>query len=257
MLRLKALLILLITGMMLMIGAKSTNAQSEDKLILRLARNFGYSSGGGDIQGNFTLSVSGPENLSRVIFYIDGEVMAEVATPPFEYKFSTGNYPDGIHTLSSVGYTANGAELRSNEQRRRFLSAEEAGQNTLKILLPLLGVVFGIMLFSYLFPALLGRGKKHTLPLGAPRNYGILGGAICPKCGRPFGMHIWGLNLMVGKFDRCPYCGQWSIVRRATPETLREAEIAELERVGGTQPATLSKEEDLRRELEESRYQDL
>lgn len=257
MLHRKAFPIVLISVVIVLVGVTSAEAQAEDGLILRLARNFGYSSGGGDIQGNFTVSVSGPEDLTRVIFYIDGEVMAEVTTPPFIYKFSTGNYPDGIHTLSAVGYTASGAELRSNETRRRFLSAEEAGQNTLKFILPLLGVVFGIMLLSYLFPALLGRGKKQTLPLGAPRNYGILGGAICPKCGRPFGMHIWGLNMMVGKFDRCPYCGKWSIVRRASPQALHEAELAELANANEIQIPTPSPEEDLKKELEDSRYQDL
>ena len=253
----KVSLTLLISGIMLLIGVISANAQSEDGLTLRLTRNFGYSSGGGDIQGNFTLSVSGPDDLSRVVFFIDDAVMAEVTAPPFEYQFSTGNYPDGIHILRAVGYTAGGAELHSNEQRRRFLSAEEAGQNTLKIVLPLFGVVFGLMLFSYLLPTILGRGKRHTLPLGAPRSYGVLGGAICPKCGRHFGMHIWGLNMVMGKFDRCPYCGKWSIVRRASQEALRAAEITELKRTGETQTTAPSDEEDLMRELEDSRYRDL
>ncbi len=253
----KASLILVISGIMFLVGFASAGAQSEAQLTLRLSRNFGYSSGGGDIQGNFTISVSGPEDLRRVIFYIDDEVMAEVTAPPFEYKFSTGNYPNGVHTLRAVGYTASGAELSSNEQRRRFLSAEEAGQDTLKIILPLFGVVFGLMLFSYLLPTFLGRGKKHTLPSGAPRSYGVLGGAICPKCGRPFGMHIWGLNMVMGKFDRCPHCGKWSIVRRASPQDLQAAEAAELAILRESQLPTSSSEEDIKKALEESRYQDL
>ncbi len=257
MLRRKLSLLILVWVAIFVMGVARASAQTENQLTLKLARNFGYSSGTGDIQGNFTLSVSGPEDLQRVIFFIDGEVMAEVNAPPFEHKFSTGQYPNGVHTLSAIGYTAGGAELRSNEQKRRFLSSEEAGQNTLKFLVPLLGVVFGMMFFAYVLPLIVGRGKKRSLPLGAPRNYGVIGGAICPKCGRPFGMHIWGLNMVVGKFDRCPYCGKWSIVRRASPQALHEAELAELANANEIQIPAPSLEEDLKKELEDSRYQDL
>jgi D-arabinose 1-dehydrogenase-like Zn-dependent alcohol dehydrogenase len=34
--------------------------------------------------------------------------------------------------------------------------------------------------------------------LGAERDYGFRGGAICPKCHRPFAMHLWGLSLELG-----------------------------------------------------------
>ena len=47
--------------------ASPTHAQTEDeRLSLRLSRDFGYSSGGGDIQGTFSMKVSGPEDLERV-----------------------------------------------------------------------------------------------------------------------------------------------------------------------------------------------
>jgi hypothetical protein len=86
---------------------------------LRLSRTFGYSSGTGDIQGTFTIGVSGPENLTRVIFYIDDEVMGEVVESPFVLRFRTGDYTLGVHTLKAVGYTSAGAELQSKSKGER------------------------------------------------------------------------------------------------------------------------------------------
>ena len=49
-------------------------AQDEDEtLTLRLSRDFGYG-GGGRIQGRFSVRASGPDNMMRVEFIIDGEV---------------------------------------------------------------------------------------------------------------------------------------------------------------------------------------
>jgi len=247
----------LIYAAALLASALPAYAQGENPLVLRLARNFGYSSGGGDIQGNFTVSASGPENLTRVVFLIDGEIMGEDTEAPFELKFSTGSYAPGEHTLSAIGYTASGEEIKSNEQRRLFLSAEEAGQKTGSFIIPIVVVILGVMLLSFLTPMLMGRGKKSQVPLGAKRSYGMLGGAICPKCGRPFAVHIWGLNMVVGKLDRCPNCGKWSIVRRSSPEALRAAEAAELEELKESQPDISSTQQDFEKELDDSRYQDL
>ena len=44
---------------------------NEDELLLSLSRDFGYSSGTGRIQGTFSMKASGPEDLERVVFYID------------------------------------------------------------------------------------------------------------------------------------------------------------------------------------------
>ena len=65
--------------------------------------------------------------------------------------------------------------------------------------------------------------------------------------------------MLTGKLDRCPHCGKWSVVRRATPAELSAAEAAELAAAKAEQAETpgLSEEERLRQELEDSRYQDL
>jgi DNA-directed RNA polymerase subunit RPC12/RpoP len=247
----------LFTILLLFSSTQSTQAQEDTPLTIRLSRNFGYSSGTGDIQGTFTLRADGPDNLTRVVFYIDDSVMGEVLTPPFELRFQTDDFPLGVHTIRAVGYTSEGVELHSNEQIREFVTAEEGWQFVGKIVLPLIGVIALAVLISIAIPYLTGRGGKNQVPLGAQRNYGMFGGTICPKCGRPFGMHAWGLNLAVGKLDRCPHCGKWSMVRRVPQSALREAEAAELNMAD--QPAELEggSNDRLRKELEESRYQDI
>lgn len=233
-------------------------AQSSEELNLNLSRDFGYSSGTGKIQGTFSMRVSGPENLSRVEFLIDGEIMYETDSTPFRYQFQTGDYPTGVHVLSARGYTSDGNVLSSNERRVEFVTSQESWQQVLKIIVPLFGVIFIVSAASILIPVLTGKGKKESVPLGSPRSYGALGGAICPKCGRPFSIHIYGLNLVIGKLDRCPHCRRWSFVNRASPQELRNAELAELKEIPEVdQDYEDSEETRLRKELDESKYQDI
>lgn len=239
--------------------ARPVWAQSPDELTLSLSRDFGYSSGTGKIQGLFTIKASGPEDLAKVVFLIDGKPIGEATSSPFKQQFDTSNYSLGVHTLGAIGTTRDGRELQAAEQTREFVPASTGMETVAKIILPLLAVLGLAAFFSYMLPALLGRGKAKSLAPGAARSYAPLGGAICPKCGRPFAVHIYGLNLVVGKLDRCPYCGKWSLVTRASPAQLREAEAAELDLAqesGVTSPET-SPEEKLRKDLDNSRYQDL
>lgn len=250
-------LFFLIFGMVAFMTS-SAAAQQGTELSLNLSRNFGFSSGTGRIQGAFTLKASGPANLQRVVFYIDDKQVGEATQSPFNYAFNTGSYSPTQHTLSAIGYTSDGQELHSNNITAEFITSEQAGQNTLRIILPILAVVGFAILFSAAIPMLSTRGKKESLAPGTQRNYGVMGGTICPKCGRPFAMKFLGINLPMGKLNRCPYCGKWSMVRRRSMAELRAAEQAELDQsFSEAIPSQLSEEEKLRKELDNSKYQDL
>lgn len=238
----------------LLIGAMRSIAYAqENQVTLGFSKDFGYAAGG-EMQGMFSFKAKGPENLVRVAFFIDGQKIGEDNEAPYSLQFSTDNFPLGEHTLSAIGYTSDGKELPSNQYHRTFVSAEAGWKAALGILGPVLGLVIAISLISIVGPMLMDRGKKT--PLGSPRNYGFSGGAICPKCGRPFALHMFKLNLLVGSLDRCPHCGKFSIVRHASMAELRAAEAAELE--GSTpQVSEMSEEEKLRKELEGSKYQDI
>jgi hypothetical protein len=233
-------------------------AQADNTLVLRLSRDFGFSSGTGQIQGTFTIRVTGPADLARVDFLIDGQQIGEVTAAPFNLQFNTGSFSLGVHTLSATGYTAAGQALHSVEVTAEFVSASEGTKAATRIVIPIVVIALLAVLLSAVFPALLGRGKKSELPLGAPRNYGFKGGGICPKCKRPFSFSILSLNLPFYRLDRCPNCGRWGMVRVASLSELRKAEAAELEEAqAGQLIPEASEEEKLRKELDDSRYQGL
>jgi hypothetical protein len=238
---------------MILTYAQPVSAQEETELRLTLRRDFGYASGSGDIQGAFTIRAAGPQDLQRVVFYIDGQPLGEASQAPFELRFHTDSYPTGPHTLSATGFTTDGRELSSNPINVGFVSADEGMQAGMRIALPLFGIVFGLIALSFAV-SFVTAGKLKNLPAGAPRQYGAAGGAICPRCRRPFSRHILSLNLLVGKLERCPFCGKWSILAAQPLAVLRAAEAAELGDNDVERPAQESDEERLRKQLDQSRY---
>lgn len=240
-----------------LIYSQGNNLQ-EEQLQIRMRKNWGFSSGTGKIQGTFTIISSGPDDLSRVVFYIDDQVLGEVNEEPFNFQFNTDSYSLGPHRLYALGYTNGGKGLSSNILQVEFVSSEEGWQTAMNIIIPLVVIILGAVGLAFLVPLIFTRGKKEQLPPGAPRNYGHYGGAICPKCKRPFSRHIYGLNLGLHKYDRCPYCGKWSLVRRASREELEAAEAAEIQAAQeGVFEPEKSEMEELRKDIEDSRFEDL
>jgi len=249
-----AFVLALFAGLLTVVSAHA----QDTTLTISFSRDFGYSSGGGDIQGLFSIKAGGPADLVKVVFYIDDQILAEVDKAPFSFQFTTDNYALGQHQFYAIGTTSGGQTLKSQVVTANFVSAQAGTQAAMNIVIPILVIVFGAILAATVVPLITGR-KTVNLPAGATRSY-PLGGAICPKCKRPFGVHIYGLNLLGSKFDRCPYCGKWSIVSYASREKLRAAEQAELANAlsdGSGQVQGLSEEEKLKKELDESKYRDV
>jgi DNA-directed RNA polymerase subunit RPC12/RpoP len=235
------------------------HAQSAGELEMGLSRDFGYGGVGNDIQGLFSMKINNPpDNLAKVVFFIDGNSIGEDTQPPFALQFNTDVYPLGSHSLSAIGYAFDGMELNSNTIRVDFVPASAATDFLVKLIVPIIGLVVLMILISVGLPLIINKGKLSTLPLGAQRNYGIGGGVVCPKCGRPFPLRLWWINIGVSKIDRCPYCGKWSFVRRSSISDLREAEAAELTHTNLETPITGESEADkLQKELDDSKYQNI
>lgn len=238
-------------------GLLATSAWAQEaELSLSVRKNVGYNNGS-QIQGSFRMEAIGPDNLTSVTFKIDDTVVGTVTQAPFRINFSTDDYDYGWHEFLALGQTVDGRTLTSEVRRFEFVSEEESWQAVGRIAGPMLGLV-GLLVVGGLLMALVPTltGKRSHLPLGAARNYGLLGGGICPKCQRPFALHWWGLNAsLVGKFDRCDHCGKWGIVRRASPEQLRAAEAAELQQAQPDTPLPeMTPAEKLKRQLDDSRF---
>jgi hypothetical protein len=247
----KKYLALLLALTLSLLAVSAAFAQT-DTLHLTLSRDWGYGGFNNDIQGTFSMHVTGTDTLVKVEFYIDDVKIGEDTQAPYALQFVTDSYALGIHTMSAVGFLSDGQQLKSNAITANFVEPQSVG----KFITPILAVVVVAILASTLGPLLLNRKKLVNLPPGTERNYGISGGGICPKCHRPFALPLFSMNLGLSKFARCPYCGKWSAVRIQSIAKLREAERAELEQAKAAQPVVgETEEEKLKKELDNSKYQ--
>ena len=155
----------------------SVLAENESQpLVLSLTKDFGYAAAG-QIQGSFSLKVRLSDDLVRVDFFIDGQLVHSDKQPPFQFKFNTIDYALGEHTFSAVGYRTDNNMLSSSEFSRQFISAEEAWKNVGKLVVPVFVVIGVATLLGASGGALLIRDKKFKLG-----KYGVVGGAVCPTC---------------------------------------------------------------------------
>jgi len=233
-------------------------AQTPETPIYRLNinRDFGYGAGA-DIKGTFSLRVVGPEDLVSVSYFIDGELMAAVNETPFTFQFNTNQYPFGAHELTAVVTNAAGETITTPARRMNFVSPEEEAAGTRNIIIPILLLVVGVSIIVGLVQfAVMRKRNPEGIPLGTERHYGFTGGTICRHCGRPTPRHIWGINIAIGKFDRCENCGKWSVMQAAPYDILRAAEIAE-KATASDKPTFNEKsdEEKLRDLIDKSKYE--
>ncbi len=223
---------------------------------LNLNRDFGFGAGA-DIRGLFSLRVIEPVGIQSVTFLIDGEVMATVTEDPYKFQFNTSQYDFGWHDLTAEVTTTSGEVLTTPARHMNFVTSEMESEATQKIIVPLLGLVLGIVVVIGVVQFLVMRKRNpNGVAPGTQRNYGYFGGTICSKCGRPTPRHVWGFNIAIGKFDRCENCGRWSVMRAMPYEILRAAEEAE-KAAANEKPrvAEKSEEEKLRDLVEKSKYQ--
>jgi len=222
---------------------------------ITLRRDFGYSMGG-DIRGTFSLRLIGEENpVEQVTFLIDDEVIGTLTEAPYRLQFHTDDYAIGRHNLSAEVHLQDGTTLRTEPVQANFISADREGNFVTTTLISIFGViVFSFIILAIIQTALLKskRGQKRS----QKGYYGLLGGTICPKCGKPFSRHIWGINLVVGRLDRCEHCGKWVMTAKATPEALQDAEDLTQKSPTKLETANISTEKTLEQRLEDSKYID-
>ena len=222
-------------------------------------RDFGYGNGS-DVRGNFSLTIYGNQDtIQSVTYLLDTQEMGSVAEPPFKYSFQTGSYPSGPHAISAVVSTKDGRQVTTPDVRLNFVSREQESQGMQRILFPLLGFVCGIMIIGVVGQLVMTRRDSNRLAPGAPRSYGFKGGTICPRCGLAYPIHFWSINLIGGVLDRCDFCGKWAMVRSRSRAELDAAVQAELRAAQANETSLpgveeLSEEEQLRKQLDDSRY---
>ncbi|MBN2555019.1 MAG: hypothetical protein JXA97_03685 [Anaerolineales bacterium] len=225
-------------------------AQDGAELELSLRRDFGYGMGG-DIQGKFTLSASGPDDLVQVAFLFDGDVVYVAEELPFEIVFHTGDYDFGVHVLTAEGTRADGSTLFARQLTLNFVSAEQGWDTVGKFLIPLFIVAGVLTVLGGVLPMLEGRRGK-TFEVG---KYGSAGGAVCPRCALPYTRHALSMNLLLGKMERCPHCGKWAIVPGASRAALEAAENRYRADTEKGRMKTETEQAELQRRIDDSRFE--
>jgi hypothetical protein len=257
---LAAALVVLIAGVASQISIRKASGQTATPeaaaaYTMNIRRTFGYSAGG-DIRGSFRLSVNGSqENITKVVFLLDGQPIGEVTESPFQLDIHTQDYPVGSHTLTAEVTTLDGSVQMTPSDTFNFVSAKAQWAGVFSIFIVIGVILLLIVGLGFLFTLFTTGKTVKDLPFGADRHYGIQGGGVCSHCGRPFAFHWWGLNLVGSKYDRCDYCGKWGSYKRLPLEDLRQAEAAELKAgAPGTTLKQASPEEKYRNMLDDSRY---
>lgn len=209
---------------LVLIFALSFNAvlAQDSPFTLRIMRDWGYGNGA-DINGRMSLSVKGDQELiQQVTFFIDGEVMASLTAAPFKHQFDTNNFEPGLHRLTAEVKTTMGETYTTNGLVSNFLEKGEANQSMLKILLLIGGIVVASIGIQFLMQKNATKSTKYDE--NGRVQYGVFGGAVCPRCGQPFNRSFFGINLVGVRLERCPHCGKLVAARRASPDQLEAAE---------------------------------
>jgi hypothetical protein len=213
---------------------------------------------GSKINGTFKLSVSGDmDPVTAVEYRIDGQTLGTASESPFTLVFKTTDYPSGEHQLTAVVSLKDGSTVETPARNYNFISAGETGELVSGILLPVLGIAFGVMAVMMLLQFVVMRNRPLLhLEAGAQRNYGMKGGSVCKHCQRPFAFHWWALNLLPSmRFDRCDFCGKWGFHKAQPLNALRKAEQMEAEKARpSSQIPEKSEEEKLKEMMDRTKY---
>ena len=228
----------------LIIVFSDVKAQTESPWALRLIRNFGYGAGT-DIQGNMSLYLDGDlGSVVKVVYYMDDKVMAEVTQEPFKLPFTTDDYEPGVHKMRAEISRTDGKITPAGPIVYNFLSAVESGKKTTSILTTVIGISLAAAGISWFISS---RGKGSGVAPG-----GMHGLAVCNRCGKVFSRSFFGMNMVVGKFERCPHCGKWQLTRRASPLEIEWADQQER----AAEPAEVTPKPE-KNDLEDSRFVDM
>jgi hypothetical protein len=231
-------------------------AQSQNNLQIGITKTFGFASGN-QIRGTFTLYITGSASIKSVQYLVDNKPLGTASSAPFNLTFQTTDYAIGFHDISAVVTTSDGGTITVAARTFEFATSDQETSTTMRILIPIIAVVVLVLLIGAGAQIFFFRKKFVSLAPGTPRNYGIAGGTICPRCHRPYSLHFWAVRLVVVRFDRCDFCGKWAFVRAYPLDALRAAEQNELATAGTASiPDAKSEEEKLRDLIDKSKYTD-
>jgi hypothetical protein len=115
-LRLKAnalCIFIIVSAVML---ACSLTVQANPSISLSFYKNNGYGLGN-DMNGYFTLNAAVSQDVTRVEFYIDNQLVENDTSAPFSWPFNTEDYALGSHTMKAVAFDASNQTATASVER--------------------------------------------------------------------------------------------------------------------------------------------
>ncbi len=173
-------------------------------LELKLDRTVGTSIGG-RIKGRFSAKAKDADDVDRVEFYLNGELVYTDNEAPFAWSFRTTDYPPGNYTIRAVGYLAAGGE-EEDSVSTEFV--ETFGKFWTLYLWGTMLFVAGMVIFSIW---VVQRERKR--PQGKTK---------CPQCGTVFDRKWSAFHKGAAYRNTCPMCG-----RSFWADEIDESEVGE------------------------------
>lgn len=249
----KRIILLLLLAFALALSYTAVLAQ-ESPFSLRIMRDWGYGNGT-DINGRMSLSIKGEQALiQQVTFLMDGEVMATVTAEPFKVQFDTNTYEPGVHRMTAEVKTTSGETYSTNALVSNFLEKGETNQNMFKMLVLVGGIAVLSIGIQFFMQKNTNQNPKYDE--NGRVQYGVFGGAVCPRCAQPFSRSFLGINLVGVRLERCPHCGKLVAARRASPDQLEMAERRSCPEIV-EQASVKSDAEKKQEDYDDSKYTDL
>lgn len=116
-------------------------------LHLNFYKNFGYGLGN-DMSGRWTINTDVSQDVTRVEFYLDGQLQLNDTSAPFSWSFDTANYTQGVHSIKAIAYNT-ASESATSVSERNFV---ESVTTEFLVIVFILGiVVLGVSLVGALF----------------------------------------------------------------------------------------------------------
>ena len=126
----------------------NTNAQEEEILTLRVSKNVGTGGIGNKIEGDFTITGTGPEYILNLTLIFNGTQVFFESDNELKFRFNTKDYPIGLMNITLVGKDNEGTTY-TKTIFKDFISPE-VGNWIMIISIGIVLISLGIKLVSYL-----------------------------------------------------------------------------------------------------------
>ncbi len=123
-----------------------------------IKRNYGYSSGKGQIQGDFTITAVASSDTTSLCLFFNGSEVARSNETSLSFQFQTDEYPNGWVNITIQATNALNATVEESEFRE-FVPASVNDPYWI-----LLGAVSGLFIIGAVIATMVKRRRQETPP---------------------------------------------------------------------------------------------